>query len=199
MAARPRTFDRDDALGAALDVFWHQGYEATSVQNLVDATGLNRASLYNTFGSKHALYVEALRRYRAEKQGDLLHTLRNADGPALQIIRSVLEDVADEAAACPKKGSCFLTNTATERGPDDTEAAREVRTGFRHFEEVLADVLTRGQDAGTVQSSTTPAAQARFLLTTLQGIRVLSKTCPGREALQDVVDTALHALTPPAN
>ena len=199
MVARPRTFDRDDALASALEVFWHQGYEATSVQNLVDATGLNRASLYNTFGSKHALYVEALRQYRAEQQDNVLRMLRNTEAPPLQVIRAVLEQVADEAAACPKQGSCFLTNAATERGADDTEATREVRTGFRDLEDALASVLARGHDAGTIRSTTAPEAQARFLLTTLQGIRVLSKTCPERDVLQDVVDTALCALTPIAS
>lgn len=194
MAARPRTFDRNEVLDAALDVFWHQGYEATSVQDLVDATGLSRASLYNTFGSKHALYVDALRRYRMERQGVLRHL--TADAPPLQALRSVLEQVADEAAACPNDGSCLLTNTATERGASDDAAAREVRTGFRHLEDALTEVLSRGHASGSIQTTTPPAAQARFLLTTIQGIRVLASTCPERDALQDVVDTALCALTP---
>lgn len=202
MAARPRTFDRSDVLEDALRVFWHQGYEATSVQDLVDATGLSRASLYNTFGSKHALYLEALQRYRAQRRAALLRTLALdtpvSDSCASGAVRALLERVADEAAACPNEGSCLLTNAATERAASDAEAADAVRSGFAELEDALARTLQHGQERGDIQTHARPQAQARFLVTTIQGMRVLAKTCPSRSALQDVVETALRAIVPPS-
>ena len=207
MAARPRTFDRSDVLEDALRVFWHQGYEATSVQDLVDATGLSRASLYNTFGSKHALYLDALQRYRAQRRAALLNTLAldtpvsdssASDSCASGAVRALLERVADEAAACPNEGSCLLTHAATERAASDAEAADAVRSGFAELEDALARTLQHGQERGDIQTHARPQAQARFLVTTIQGMRVLAKTCPSRSALQDVVETALRAIVPPS-
>ena len=193
MTGRPRTFDRDEVLDQALEVFWHQGYEATSVQDLVDAMGIHRASLYNTFGGKHALYLEALRRYESECVQRLIDTLREADDPRAAI-RDLLEHVADEAASCPKQGSCFLTNAATERAHHDADAAERVRANFRRLENALAETLRRGVDAGIFDGSLDVRAQARTLLTTIQGLRVLARTEPERTALQDVVDQSLRAL-----
>lgn len=193
MTGRPRTFDRDDVLDEALEVFWHQGYEATSVQDLVDAMGIHRASLYNTFGGKHALYLETLRRYEKQWMQQLLDTLHDAPD-ARSAVRALLERVADEAASCPKQGSCLLTNAATERGHHDEDAADRVRANFQRIEDALFEVLQRGKDHGTLPDDLDARAQARSLLTTIQGLRVLAKTGPEREALQDVVEQSLRGL-----
>jgi TetR/AcrR family transcriptional repressor of nem operon len=193
MTGRPRTFDREAVLDEALEVFWHQGYEATSVQDLVEAMGIHRASLYNTFGGKHALYLEALRRYEDEWMDGLMDTLHAAD-VAPSALRALLERVADEAASCPKQGSCLLTNAATERGHHDDEAAKRVRANFQRIEDALCEVLRRGVERGTLSAQTRPRARARSLLTTIQGLRVLARTRPDRGALQDVVDEALRGL-----
>lgn len=192
--ARPRSFDRDEVLDRALETFWDQGYEATSVQDLVDAMGISRASLYNTFGGKHALYVDVLRRYEHEWVRRLLDTLRSNDAPRGSI-RTLLERVADEAAACPKRGSCLLTNSATELAHRDDETADHVRSNFERIEDAFEDVLRQGQRDGSIDASADVRAQSRFLVNTLQGMRVLAKTCPDRDALQDVVEVALDALT----
>jgi TetR/AcrR family transcriptional repressor of nem operon len=193
MTGRPRTFDRDAVLDDALEVFWHQGYEATSVQDLVDAMGIHRASLYNTFGGKHALYLEALRRYEREWMEGLLGTLRDADD-APSAVRALLERVADEAASCPKQGSCLLTNAATERGHHDEDAAERIRANFQRIEDALCDVLERGRARGALPDAVKPRAQARSLLTTIQGLRVLARTSPLRDTLQDVVEQSMRAL-----
>lgn len=191
--ARPKSFDTDDVLDRALEAFWHQGYEATSVQDLVDAMEINRASLYNTFGGKHQLYVAALRRYEQQWVDGLVEQLRAADD-AQAGIRGLLETVADEAASCPKRGSCLLTNAATELGHRDPETAERVRANFQRIEDAFADAVTRGQEHGAVPADVDPRAQARSLLNTLQGLRVMAKTGPEREALQDVVEQALRGL-----
>jgi len=193
---RPRTFDRDEALDQALKTFWHHGYEATSVQDLVDAMGVSRASIYNTFGGKHDLYVEALRRYDQETVERLLGILRSADTPR-QGLRDLFETIADDVAECPKKGGCFITNTATELGSSDDEAVQHVRRNFQRIEDAFASVL-RDYHAAPDTSETPPddviASQARFLLNSLQGLRVLAKTSPDRDELQGIVEMTLGAL-----
>ena len=191
--ARPRTFDEETVLDRALDVFWAQGYAATSVQDLVDAMEINRASLYNTFGGKHALYMAALRRYEERWTTKLLETLDGADD-ALGGLRALLESVADDAADCPKRGSCLLTNAATELGHRDADTAEQVTATFQHMEDALAKTVERGQTAGDIPAEADARALARFLLNGLQGLRVLARTRPDRDALQDIVDTLLAAV-----
>lgn len=193
--ARPRSFDRNDVLDRALETFWDQGYAATSVQDLVDAMGVSRASLYNTFGDKHTLYVEVLRRYESEWVRRLLDTLRTSDD-AVDAIRLLLERVADEAAACPKRGSCLLTNAATELAHRDDETADHVRSNLERIQDAFENALQRGREQGTLRDDASVDAQARFLTNTLQGMRVLAKTCPDRDALQDVVEMTLRAIVP---
>jgi TetR/AcrR family transcriptional repressor of nem operon len=191
--ARPRTFDTDEVLDRALETFWDQGYEATSVQDLVEATDVRRASLYNAFGGKHDLYLEALRRYEERWVGRLQETLGRAADPR-QGIRAVLEAVADEAGECPQRGSCMLTNAATELGHRDPDTAERVAGHFRRLKSTFADALRRGQDEGVVDADTDVEATACFLLNTVQGLRVLAKTCPARADLQNVVDVAMKSV-----
>ncbi len=189
---RPRTFDKETVLDRALDVFWAQGYAATSVQDLVDAMDINRASLYNTFGGKHALYMAALRRYEEQWTTELLDTLEGADD-ALGGLRALLESVADDAADCPKRGSCLLTNAATELGHRDADTAERVTANFRRVEDALQETIERGQAAGDIPAEADARALARCLLNGLQGLRVLARTRPDRDALQDIVDTLVAA------
>jgi len=125
---RPRTFDREDVLDRALETFWCQGYEATSMQDLVDAMGINRASLYNAFGSKHELFMEVLKHYEMQRLRRVIDTLRQASS-AKEAIRDVFERAADEACTSDQRG-CLLTNTATEMCARDAECAEQVQANF---------------------------------------------------------------------
>lgn len=191
--ARPRTFEREDVLDSAMDAFWNQGYEATSVQDLVDATGLNRASLYNTFGNKHELFIEVLERYEARWMGKTLALLKQHES-ARAAIRVLFEHVADQAAACPKRGSCLMTNAATELGAHDTDTADRVRSNFARMQDAFAATVRQGQEQGEIDTNADPDGLARFLVNNIQGLRVMAKTCPARADLQDIVDTTLAAL-----
>ncbi len=183
--ARTKEFDPDTALRAALELFWRRGYEATSMQDLVGHLGIGRASIYATFGSKRELYLKALDRYCADTGGRNAHLLCGS-GPALPGIRQYIEALVDE----PK--GCFVTNTAVEL-PHDESAAELVDIGLNGLQAAIAGALVRAQDQGELAADKDPQALARFLVTFVQGVRVLAKR-PDRQRLRDAVDEAMSLL-----
>lgn len=190
--ARTKEFDPDSALRAAMVLFWRQGYEATSMQDLVDHLGIGRASIYATFGNKHGLYLRALDRYCEDAGGQSAHAL-SRPGPALPAVRRLLESFAEQALVDPDRKGCFVTNTAVECLPGDELAAQRVDAGLNGLESAIAGTLVRAQDQGELGADKDPQTLARFLVTVIQGIRVISKR-PDRRRLRDAVDHALSLL-----
>lgn len=190
--ARTKEFDPDSALRAALDLFWRQGFEATSMQDLVDHLGIGRASIYATFGNKHDLYLRALDRYCEDVSGSAMYELSKS-GPAVPAVRRLVESFAEQALVDPDRKGCFVTNTAVECLPRDEQAAQRVDIGLNSLEAAIAGALTRARAQGELSAEKDPQALARFLVTVLQGIRVIAKR-PDRQRLRDTVEHALSLL-----
>jgi TetR/AcrR family transcriptional repressor of nem operon len=190
--ARTKEFDPDAALRSALDLFWRRGYEATSMQDLVDHLGIGRASIYATFGSKHELFLRALDRYSEEAGGRWGHLL-SGSGPALLGIRRFIESMAEEAVEDPDRKGGFVTNTVVECLPRDKSAAELVDISINGLQAAIAGALVRAQDQGELGADKDPQALARFMVTFVQGIRVMAKR-PDRQRLRDAVDQALSLL-----
>lgn len=187
---RPREFDEDAVVARATEVFWERGYGATSMQDLVDALGVQRGSLYGTFGSKRSLLLLALAHYRAEVARRL--AALEGPGPVLPALRAFLAAPLGPRAA-PLGAGCLMGNTALELAPEDTEIADAVREGFAALENLLRRALTRAHDSGELPAGD-PGTQARLLVTTHQGLHVLARTAPDPARLDDVVDAVLAAL-----
>ncbi|EME97219.1 TetR/AcrR family transcriptional regulator [Streptomyces mobaraensis NBRC 13819 = DSM 40847] len=190
---RNKEFDPDAALRSALDLFWRKGYEATSMQDLVDHLGVNRGSLYATFGSKHALYLRALDRY-CELKGEASLELLGRPGPALPAVRELLLRYAAETLDDPDRKGCLVTNTAVEVLPGDEQAERRVASALDELETAVAGALVRARHQGELAEGADPRALARFFVTFLQGLRVVGKTADGRRRVEDAVDGALSVL-----
>ena len=118
--ARPREFEREEVVRKALAVFWRQGYQATSVQDLVGATGLNRGSLYGTFGDKHGLFLEAVEYYRTNVTAQRLARLEEP-GPARDRIATFFKEVIEFSVGEGRLLGCLMTNAAIERAPHDRD------------------------------------------------------------------------------
>lgn len=187
--ARTKEFDPDVALRAAMNLFWRKGYEATSMQDLVDHLGLGRGSIYATFGSKHELYLLALDRYAEDLDSRALDQF-SRPGPALPAVREFVEAFLADALADNR--GCLVTNTAVEC-PRDRAIARRVESNWDGLETVLAGALTRARNQGELADGKDPRALARFLVTFVQGLRVLAKV-PDERRMRDAVDQALALL-----
>ncbi|GAA2725537.1 MULTISPECIES: TetR/AcrR family transcriptional regulator [Streptomyces] len=191
--ARTKEFDPDAALQSALELFWQRGYEATSMADLVQHLGIARASLYATFGSKHALYLKALERY-GEQQNPRLTEELSQPGPALPAVRALVRRFTAEAACDSGRRGCFVTNTAAELGPHDPAAARLVEASWDAMEGLLTSALTRARTQGELAQDSDPAALARMLLVFLQGLRVTGKTGSRPGLLHDAAEQILALL-----
>lgn len=176
-------------------VFWEHGYEATSTEQLVEAMGIGRQSMYATFGDKHGVYLAALERYQARQGAGLLECLRSAASP-LAAIAEVLLAIAREGPEARARG-CMGIQSIVDLAAHDPEVAALARGGTALFEAAFERVVDAAQRAGEVGAHVDPRAAGRFLLTTLQGLRVSARAGATPEALRAVAAFALDALRPP--
>ncbi len=192
--ARPREFDPDAVLDRATQVFWARGYEHTSVDQLCDATGLGRSSLYAAFRHKRGLYVEALSRYE-EGSVERIRTAL-AGRPIHEGLRRFLEGLVDSIVAGPGRRGCFIGNCAAELARLDRVAAARVRRSLARIEGEFAAAFAAARGRGEIARQADIVAMARFVTAGIQGLRLVGKANPDRKALEDVVATMLRCLPP---
>jgi AcrR family transcriptional regulator len=190
--ARPKEFDRDEAVRRAMGVFWEKGYEATSTDDLLRAMGIGRQSMYDTFGDKHRLYLEALQRYQAENTAALMERLHSEDSP-LAAIERVFLAIANEPAAERARG-CMGVNAITELAQKDAEVASLSRASGVTCETAFERVVREAKRRGEVPASVDERQAGRFLLNALQGLRVTAKAGASVSTLRDVVAFTVSSL-----
>jgi TetR/AcrR family transcriptional regulator, transcriptional repressor for nem operon len=191
--ARLREFDTDAAVDAAVEVFRSRGYEAASVQDLVDATGVGRGSLYAAFDSKEGIYRAALERYRA-RYADPLVELLECGRPAREVIREVLTALVDEIVGDRGQRSCLIVGAAVEMIRRDADVARQVGSTTRRLEDAFAALIEAAQARGEIASQHPARDLARFVIATIHGLRVLGAIRTDRGELMATVEVALAAL-----
>ena len=189
---RPRLFDLDGAVTSALNVFWKRGYSATTPADLLEAIGVGIGSFYNAFGSKHALFEKALRRYGDDRVAGLAGWLAKT-GPVRQRINGYFERLAASENEATLRRGCFAANTAAELGRSDPAAMKIVRSTFERMESVLEETLVEGQERGELDDALDAKAVASLLLATLVGITVLAKV-DGASARTKRIALAVAAL-----
>ncbi|WNS44258.1 TetR/AcrR family transcriptional regulator [Paenibacillus sp. MMS20-IR301] len=191
MMARSKEFDIDDVLGKAMNIFWQQGYEKTSMQDLVAGMGIHKRSMYDTFGDKHTLYIKAMERFAAIN-ASRMESRTEGDIPVKAAIALLFEAVIYKSEAEPK--GCMLVNTAVELSNHDPEAAARVQEAFLNTESLIERLVLQGQNTGEITSRLPAAALAACLHNALVGIRVMVKTAADQQKLQTIVDTTLAVL-----
>jgi TetR/AcrR family transcriptional repressor of nem operon len=191
--ARPKQFDHEAVLDQAMRLFWQQGYAGTSIQDLVEATGINRASMYGTFGDKQHLFLAAVDRYVNRVSAARLEQLR-APGSAKAALCAYFEGMIAFATADGQRFGCLLTNSAVEIAPHDAEVAATLRASLGAVEDALFDTIRRGQAEGEIAADKDARALARFLLGVIQGLRVLMRARRDETSLRDMMAVALTAL-----
>lgn len=198
MMARPRQYDREAVLDAAMRLFWERGYEATSVDELVAATGLNRASMYNAFGDKQGLFLAAADHYAETVTRARLQML-DAPGSAVAAIGRFFDEMIAFSRGSGRRLGCLLTNCAIELVPHEAEVAARWRAALSRLEDALQATIRRGQEQGEIPVERDARALARSLVATVQGLRVLARSDVDEAVLRDAAKVALEVLRAPAS
>lgn len=176
-----------------MEAFWVAGYEATSTQDLCDATGLGRSSIYNTFKSKHDLFERALARYMEHKNGELF-ALLEGELPARQKIRGLLQRVIDDEFAHADGRGCLVVNTCVEVSAHDPSVADSLERDYGVRLEAIRAVIESGRRDGDIARDKDSGTLAHLVIATVSGLRVSARAGVDRAALERVADAALTAL-----
>jgi TetR/AcrR family transcriptional repressor of nem operon len=188
---RNKEFDEKVALQKAMELFWEQGYEKTSVGDLLEQMGIHRKSLYDTFGDKYTLYLSAIdcyKEYMAEKwNSELLHA--KTPGQAIENIFNATIEGSEN-----RPWGCFMVNAATEMALRDKEVEKKTEESFAQTEQFFAEIIREGQRTGEFSTAMDAEALAEIMHTTLLGIRVYVRTSPSKEKLRRMAEQFLLIL-----
>ena len=188
MAGRPREFDRDAALDKAMRLFWARGYEGTSVADLADALGIGKPSLYAAFGSKEALFYEALDLY------ERLYGPPEVDYPtAREMVHALLRNNASTSADPSVPSGCMVVLSAAVGPPQNAEVRAHLAARRQGSLRMIADRVARGIAEGDVPQGTDPEAVAAFYVTVLNGLALQARDGADAAALERIVANAMSA------
>ncbi|MDU4694748.1 MAG: TetR/AcrR family transcriptional regulator [Paenibacillus sp.] len=189
--ARSKEFDEREVLLKAMHLFWEQGYEKTSLQDLVEHMGVHRRSLYDTFGDKHTLFIKTMEQYA--KITDATTKAEAQRGrTAKESIRLIFDYLIETNGDRPI--GCFFVNSATELAYRDPVVSELTSEGFNKEEQLLVELLQKGQQAGEISADIDPRLLASSLHTTMIGIRVLRRTSADKTKLHQIADISMDML-----
>jgi TetR/AcrR family transcriptional regulator, transcriptional repressor for nem operon len=191
--ARTREFDAQVVLDRAMEIFWTKGYEATSLDDLCDATGLSRSSLYAAFGSKRNLLLRSVDRYVERRAPEIAKVLAQPL-PVRDAFAALARKFIDQIVSGAGRRGCFLGNCAGELPRRDRAALARVRHGLARTEATFRAALMRAVAAGELSSDADLDALARFITAGFQGLRLVGKVNSNRAFLEDIATTMLRCL-----
>ena len=186
--ARQKDFDVNDVVKKATEVFWHQGFDATSMTDLTDAMGIYRKSLYDTFGDKHQLYMKCLAQYEMQAFERLQAVYNNEHS-----LLSRAKKIFDEAISNGTKG-CLLINTATELAQSDEEIRAFLTENFMKQEQFFIKIIDEAKENQELSNLTDSKVLADFIINAWAGLRVLVKFNTDEQMLQAIVKQNLELL-----
>lgn len=189
--ARNKEFDENEALRKAMELFWQQGYEKTSMNDLVNHMGVHRRSIYDTFGDKRTLFMSALTHYEEVIMMKIKKKIES-ELPVKQVIREVFEMVIYPNNNQPI--GCFSVNAAVELSLLDQEVATKITEMFTKTETLFYELLKHGQEQGELSKHHDIKGLSYFLHNALVGIRVLVKTTDDKQKLESIIDLTLSTL-----
>lgn len=177
-----KTFDTDEALDKAMAVFWSKGYDSASLADLIKATGVNKGSFYNAFGSKKQLFVKSLQKYEREHRKDVLAELERLEEPKVAII-SLFDEIIKQSLNDQDKKGCFIVNTALELPKHSDDIQKAIKNSLNGTELFFQKQLELGINSGSIPVTVDPTREAKGLLALLVGLRVLARGVFDQESL----------------
>jgi TetR/AcrR family transcriptional repressor of nem operon len=194
VVSRPRQFDPDEVLDRSMQEFWEHGYRDTSVDDLVEATGVRPGSLYNHFhGGKRELFLGSLERYSKLVVPAKLGALERA-GASVAELRGYFDGLVNDLMSPEGRKGCLMVNSTVELAADDSEVALVVRGHMARLERGAVRALRNAKRRGEIPGRIDPRSKATQLMATGMGLMVVGKTDPGREVLETIVNAAFADL-----
>lgn len=189
--ARSKEFEEKEVLDKAMRLFWEQGYEKTSMTELVEHMGIHRRSLYDTFGDKHSLFLKAMDRFDDKIIAALAGGVKRSKtaSEALQFIFSFMIDGDEDSPA-----GCLMVNSAVELAARDVEVDNKSTKAFTTAEQLLREIILWGQRDGEFTSTYNAEELAEYLHNVWIGLRVMARTSASREKLHRITHISMKLL-----
>jgi TetR/AcrR family transcriptional regulator, transcriptional repressor for nem operon len=191
--ARPKKFDENQTLKKALNVFWKNGYAATSMAELTKAMDINPPSLYDTYGDKRNLFLMALRDYQ-ESQKTWLEQLFASGASVKDILTKLLKTMVGETLDDPDRKGCFMVNTTAELANRDEGAFQIIRANEKEMVQMLEKLFRHGQETGEISTSKDVKVLASYFFVVIQGFRIQAAANPDRKMFDGVIKSVISGL-----
>jgi TetR/AcrR family transcriptional regulator, transcriptional repressor for nem operon len=188
--ARLREFDTDEVMEPVINAFWERGYEATSLADLMAATGLQKGSIYKAFGDKRSLFLQALQTY-LDRHYSLIREALSQPDPQ-QAIATMFQFLADSNARANK--GCFAVNSLMEMAPHDPDVAKMLEYQYSRMGKLLEKAIARGQKAGVFRQDLSAQQLRQLLLVTANGTLASSRAAFLKADLHSVPESVLMVL-----
>lgn len=190
--ARTQEFNREETLTRAMQVFWQKGYKATSMKDLINEMGIQPGSIYNAFGDKHTLFIEAVKHYGDVITSNAIKTLMQ-DGSPIRNLRLFFNEFV-ERPMDKKCIGCLVVNSVVELAPHDKEAERVVKSILNKIESAFYNCLQRAKKSGEISPDKNIKALSRYFASSTHGLLVTGKANATKEEMKDIVDVILSTL-----
>lgn len=188
-----KQFNKEKVLEVASTIFHQKGYNGTSIDEILKATGLSRSSLYDSFKDKHNLYLQSLEFYKnAEKDGYENVNQKNLNG--LQKIEFLFKETVNHIVNNPDGNGCLMVNAAAEMSKQCDKTAEVICNNKENMHELFTNWLSDAQNSNVVKLSNAPKSYAPFLFNALCGLKVLSQSGATKAELNNVVKVTMDAL-----
>ena len=184
--------DIDEAVAAATELFWSKGFDDTSMQEVVEATGFNRYALYSSFGSKRDLFIAALDAYYQFGKERFEAAIEAEPDSAIGAVRNFVHGMIGTVAE--NKAGCLLCNVATEIAQEDVEIGARVRAYFDEIEAMYAAVFKRAAESGELRDGLSPALAAKLMLSTMLGLSTRARVGADSDTLKAAAEATFAAL-----
>jgi len=190
---RPREFDTDQALQAAMQVFWSKGYEATSLADLITAMNISKSSFYQTFENKHQLFQNCINYYQDRFISDLIDSLKKAK-TGRTFIEDTFMSMAEKARPKSDRRGCLILNCVSEFAQKDPVISKIITKSIQQMTDVFLSAVKRAQQEGGIPANKKPLPLARYLLSSMNGLTTMIKAGAGTTEIKEVTQVVLAAL-----
>ncbi len=190
---RSEDFNRDEVLEKAKNVFWMKGYNGTSMQDLVDAMGLNRSSIYNSFGNKMELYQQSLKKYQTDS-GCLFNKVEEKNRNAIESVGLAFLYMLDDILHDKEEKGCMIINCFTEMGNQDESLKGLYEANQEHLHNFFETMVKKGQQDGSIRKDESSDALAHYLVSAFQGFRITGSSVRDPKILKGIIQNILKTI-----